>query len=85
MKHCAAIHHGPSSFGTARHFAPLSCRYTMALVVRCRYLDGTFAAGRTASIKGSSTAHCASVSIQLTLSKGGTMHPQEKSSGANRP
>ena len=33
---CAAIHHGPSSAGTARHLAPLSCRHTMALIVRRR-------------------------------------------------
>jgi len=57
----------------------------MALIVRRKCWGGTLAGERTASIKGSSNAHCASVSIQLTLPKGRTMHRHAKSSGANRP
>jgi hypothetical protein len=38
----------------------------MALIVRRRCRGGTLAGGRIASIKGSSTAHCASVNIQPT-------------------
>jgi hypothetical protein len=36
LKVCAAIHHGPSSAGIWRHFAPLSCRQMMASMVRRR-------------------------------------------------
>src|SRR4051812_12841346 len=35
-KVCAAIHHGPSSTGIWRHFAPLSCRQMIASIVRRR-------------------------------------------------
>ncbi len=63
MKVCAALHHGPSSPGMARYFAPFLCRQRMAPIVRRRWLGGTFAGGRQASTSGSSTAHCSSVSI----------------------
>jgi hypothetical protein len=36
LKVCAAIHHGPSSAGIWRHFAPLSCRQMIASIVRRR-------------------------------------------------
>src|ERR1700712_1401923 len=85
MKVWAAIHHGPSSFGTARHLAPLSCRHRIALIVRRRCCGGTFACGRQASIKGSSIAHCTSVSIPVALLKGRKMHDAPFSSDANRP
>ncbi len=62
MKICAAFHHGPSSSGTARHFAPFWQRQRMASTVRLRSEGGTFARGRQASTKGSSIAHCTSVS-----------------------
>ena len=62
IKVCAAIHHGPRSSGTARHFAPLSCRQRIAVIVRRRRFGGTFAAGRHASTSGSSTAQRSSES-----------------------
>ena len=62
MNVCAAIHHGPSSAGMARHFAPFRQRQTMASTVRRRFEGGTLACGRQASTRGASTAHCASVS-----------------------
>src|SRR5215218_10721198 len=36
LKVCAAIHHGPRCGGMRRHFAPLSCRQTIASMVRRR-------------------------------------------------
>jgi hypothetical protein len=60
---CAAIHHGLNPAGTARHFAPFSCRQTIAVIVRRRWRDGTFACGRQASISGSSTTQRSSVNI----------------------
>ncbi len=69
MKVWAAIHHGPSSAGSERHFAPFWCRQRIALTVRRRLLGGTFAGGRDASTSGSSTAHCSSVSITAAPAK----------------
>src|SRR5215216_5177469 len=61
MKVWAAIHQGPSASGRERHFAPLSWRQMIALIVRRRCRGGTLAAGRQASISGASTSHCSSV------------------------
>jgi hypothetical protein len=61
-KSCAARHHGPSSAGTARHFAPFACRQTIAATVRRRSRGGVFPFGRHASISGSRAVHCPSVS-----------------------
>jgi hypothetical protein len=46
----------------ARHLAPFRQRQMMASTVRRRFEGGTLACGRQASTRGSSTAHCASVS-----------------------
>jgi hypothetical protein len=63
MKVCAAIHHGPSSMGIDRHFAPFSCRQMMALIVLRRCRGGTLACGRHVSTSGSSAAHRSSFNI----------------------
>jgi len=65
MKSWAARHHGPSSAGTARHFAPFACRQTIASTVRRRSRGGVLPFGRHASISGSRAAHCPSVSTIL--------------------
>ena len=39
MKVCAAIHHGPSSAGIARHLAPFSMRHMIASKVRRRLVS----------------------------------------------
>ena len=64
-KICAALHQGPNSIGIERHFARFRHRQTMASTVRCRFEGGTFATGRQASIRGSSTDHSASVKAIL--------------------
>jgi hypothetical protein len=61
MKSWAARHHGPSSAGTARHFAPFACRQTIASTVRRRSRGGVLPFGRHASTSGPNTAHCPSV------------------------
>ena len=61
MKSWAARHHGPSSAGTARHFAPFACRQTIASTVRRRSRGGVLPSGRHASKSGSSAAHRSSV------------------------
>ena len=61
MNVCAAPHQGPSSAGMARHLAPFWCRHRMAAIVRRRSAWGVLPRGRTASTRGSRTAHCASV------------------------
>ena len=61
MKSWAARHHGPSSAGTARHFAPFACRQTIASTVRRRSRGGVLPFGRHASKSGSSAAHRSSV------------------------
>jgi hypothetical protein len=61
MKSCAARHHGPSSAGTARHFAPFACRQTIASTVRRKSRGGVFPFGRHASKSGASATHCSSV------------------------
>jgi hypothetical protein len=55
----AAIHHGPSSAGMARHLAPFCMRQTMASKVRRRLESSRPVWGRTASIKGSIAVHWA--------------------------
>src|SRR5215217_6462913 len=69
MKVWAAIHQGPSASGRERHFAPLSWRQMIALIVRRRCRGGTLAAGRQASISGASTSHCSSVRPIASSSK----------------
>src|SRR5690349_24371698 len=61
MKSWAARHHGPSSAGTARHFAPFACRQTIAPIVRRRSRGGVLPFGRHASTSGASAAHRSSV------------------------
>src|SRR3712207_1872292 len=58
MKVCAAIHHGPSSAGMARHLAPFRKRQMIASRVRRRLVSSRPVWGLTASIKGSITLHC---------------------------
>ena len=53
MNGWAAIHQGPSSEGTERHFAPLRCRQKMAYIVRRRFFGGVFPLGRMSLISGS--------------------------------
>src|SRR5689334_21483854 len=65
MKSWAARHHGPSSAGTARHFAPFACRQTIASTVRRRSRGGVLAFGRHASTSGSSADHCSSVRTRI--------------------
>jgi len=65
MKIWAAFHHGPSSAGMARHFAPFVQRQMIASTVRRRSEGGTLAWGRQASTRGSNSAHCASVSTTM--------------------
>jgi hypothetical protein len=65
MKSCAARHQGPSSAGTARHFAPFACLQTIASTVRRRSRGGVLSFGRHASISGSRAAHCPSVNTIL--------------------
>ena len=72
MKVWAAIHQGPCSCGSARHLAPLSWRQRMAPMVRRRLPGGALAWGKHTSIGGSSSVHCASVSIPP--------HPQNRKS-----
>jgi hypothetical protein len=64
-KVCAAIHHGPSSAGMARHLAPFCMRQRMASTVRRRLDSSRPVCGRTASIKGSIALHWASVKTAL--------------------
>jgi hypothetical protein len=71
MKVCAAPHHGPSSAGMLRHFAPFSCRQRIASIVRRRLRGGVLPRGRTASISGSNTFHCASLSTCIVR-----LHPR---------
>jgi hypothetical protein len=61
----AAIHHGPSSAGVARHLAPFCMRQTMASKVRRRLESSRPVWGRTASIKGSIALHWASVKTTM--------------------
>jgi hypothetical protein len=61
MKVWAAIHHGPSSAGMARHLAPFCKRRTIASIVRRNQRIGRGAQGRTWSSKGSRADHCSSV------------------------
>lgn len=56
-KSCAAVHHGPRSDGTERHFDPFWCRQNMAEMFRRRSRGGVLPFGRTASIRGFQTYH----------------------------
>lgn len=47
----------------ARHLAPFRCRQRIAERVRCRSRGGVSALGRQTSTSGSSSDHCASLSI----------------------
>ena len=64
MKSWAALHHGPSSAGIARHLAPFRCRRTIAPIVRRSSRGGVLPLGRHASTSGSSAAHSPSVAAQ---------------------
>src|SRR5215217_388025 len=63
----AAIHHGPSSAGMARHLAPFCRRQTRASKVRRRLESSRPVWGRTASIKGSIAFHWTSVKTAMAL------------------
>jgi hypothetical protein len=63
----AAIHHGPSSAGMARHLAPFCMRQTMASKVRRRLESSRPVWGRTSSIKGSIAFHWTSVKTAMAL------------------
>jgi hypothetical protein len=63
MNICAACQHGPSSRGTAQHFAPFWCRHRIALSIRRRSYGGVLPNGRHASTNGSKTVYCSSLTI----------------------